>query len=344
MWRHQFSYKFSGFCWFVRHSCSARLSGTLTWTSGEDTIAAPMTPEASLSRIRVPPGFKVELAAEPLVKDPIAFAWGADGKLWVVEMGDYPLGVDGKGKPGGRVKFLEDTDGDGRYDKATVFLDGLRLPDRRDALAQGRARRRAPRTSSTPRTPTATARPTSARSLFTGFAEGNQQHRVNGLVWGLDNWIYGANGDSGGTVKSVKTGKVVNIRGRDFRIRPDTGELEPESGQTQYGRSRDDWGNWFGSNNSNPALALRPRRPLPPPQPAPRRRPTRECQVLGHARRRAGLSRSAGRCRASTTPTRPTTSPRRAAPSSTATTCSARRSPATPSSASRSTTSSTARS
>ena len=42
--------------------------------------------------------------------------------------------------------------------------------------------------------------------LFTGFSEGNQQHRVNSLVWGLDNWIYCANGDSGGAVKSLKTG------------------------------------------------------------------------------------------------------------------------------------------
>ena len=55
----------------------------------------------------VPPGFTVELmAAEPLVQSPIAFAWGPDGKFWVVEMGDYPLGLDGKGKPGGRVKYL----------------------------------------------------------------------------------------------------------------------------------------------------------------------------------------------------------------------------------------------
>ncbi len=87
------------------------------------------SPEESLKSIQVEPGFKVELAAtEPLVKDPIAFEWGADGKLWVVEMGDYPLGVDGKGKPGGVVRFLEDTDGDGRYDKQTTFLDGLGFP------------------------------------------------------------------------------------------------------------------------------------------------------------------------------------------------------------------------
>ena len=63
--------------------------------------------------------------------------------------------------------------------------------------------------------------------LFTGFKQGNQQHRLNGLVWGLDNWLYGANGDpggdAGGRVKSVKTGAVTDIGGRDFRLRPDDG-------------------------------------------------------------------------------------------------------------------------
>src|SRR6202162_3093402 len=78
----------------------------------------PKSPAESLKCMKPRPGFKVELmAAEPLVMSPIAFAWGADGKLWVVEMGDYPLGVDGKGKPGGRVKVLESTKGDGKFDK-----------------------------------------------------------------------------------------------------------------------------------------------------------------------------------------------------------------------------------
>src|ERR1700756_5232031 len=78
----------------------------------------PKSPAESLRCIQTRPGFTVELmAAEPLVMDPIAFAWGPDGKFWVVEMGDYPLGVDGRGKPGGRVKFLEDTRGTGKYDK-----------------------------------------------------------------------------------------------------------------------------------------------------------------------------------------------------------------------------------
>jgi len=87
------------------------------------------SPEASLHSGQPRPGFEIELvAAEPLGQSPCAFAGGPDGKLWVVEMGDYPLGEDGKGKPGGRIKYLEDTNGDGKYVKATLFLDGLSFP------------------------------------------------------------------------------------------------------------------------------------------------------------------------------------------------------------------------
>ena len=87
--------------------------------------------------------------------------------------------------------------------------------------------------------------------LFTGFGEGNQQHRLNGFELGLDGWVYGANGDSGGSPLARRPGKSTSISGRDFRFRPDTGEFEAESGQTQYGRHRDDWGHWFGNNNPN---------------------------------------------------------------------------------------------
>ncbi|MDX1969762.1 MAG: c-type cytochrome, partial [Planctomycetaceae bacterium] len=88
--------------------------------------------------------------------------------------------------------------------------------------------------------------------LYTGFAEGNQQHRVNGFTWGLDGWLYLGNGDSGGTITSAKTGKTLDIRGRDLRIHPETGGMEAVNGQTQFGRARDDFGHWFGNNNSRP--------------------------------------------------------------------------------------------
>ena len=58
----------------------------------------------------------------------MAFDWGPNGELWVAEMADYPKGMDNKGKHGGRVRLLIDTDNDGRYDKSTVFLDGLSFP------------------------------------------------------------------------------------------------------------------------------------------------------------------------------------------------------------------------
>jgi len=215
-------------------------------------LPPPQSAAESLAGIRVPDSLRVELvAAEPLVADPIAFAWGGDGKFWVVEMGDYPRGEDGRGKPCGQVKFLTDTDADGRFDKATIFLDTLSFPTSvlpwrggalvlcapeiffaEDTDGDGRADRRT--------------------VLYENLARGNPQHRLNGLRYGLDNWIYCANGENGGKPRSVKTGKSVEIGGRDLRIRPDTGELEAVAGESQYGREQDDWGNWYGSNNSEP--------------------------------------------------------------------------------------------
>jgi putative membrane-bound dehydrogenase-like protein len=206
---------------------------------------------AALKSIRVAAGFTVELvAAEPLVKDPIAFDWGADGKLWVVEMGDYPLGVDGKGKHGGVVRYLEDENGDGIYDKETTFLDGLGFPTGILPWRQGVLVACAPDILYA-EDKDGDGKAEYREVLFTGFTEGNQQHRLNGFELGLDGWVYGANGDSGGRVRSLKTGKSTPINGRDFRFRPDSGEFEAESGQTQYGRHRDDWGHWFGNNNPN---------------------------------------------------------------------------------------------
>jgi putative membrane-bound dehydrogenase-like protein len=218
----------------------------------EGVEPGPKTPQASLRSIRTRPGFEVELiASEPLVQSPIAFAWGADGKLWVVEMGDYPLGVDGKGKPGGRVKYLESTKGDGKYDKATLFLDNLSFPTGVTPWRKGVLVTCAPEIFYAEST-SGHGRADRREVLFTGFIRGNPQHRLNGLWWGLDNWLYGANGDSGGTIRSKAGGAEVNIRGRDFRIRPDDGIIDAQTGQTQYGRCRDDWGDWFGCNNSNP--------------------------------------------------------------------------------------------
>jgi putative membrane-bound dehydrogenase-like protein len=218
----------------------------------------PKSPEESLKCMQVRPGFKVELvAAEPLVMDPVAFDWGADGKLWVVEMGDYPTGIDGNGKPGGIVRYLEDTNDDGRYDKSTVFLSGVPFPNGVMAWRSGVL------VSAAPKVFYAEDRDGDGKAdhrvdLLEGFGEGNQQHRVNGFDYGLDNWVYAANGDSSGTIRAlagvqgpVSRSQGSNLRGHDFRFQPDTGAFELIEGQTQFGRHRDDWGNWFGNNNPN---------------------------------------------------------------------------------------------
>src|SRR2546421_1952106 len=215
------------------------------------SIAEPpsRSPEASLAAIRVRPGFQVELVAhEPMVVDPVAFDWGPDGKFWVVEMRDYPLGVDGRGKPGGVIKYLEDTDGDGRYDKATVFLEGVNFPNGIMVWRKGVLVSAAPEIFYAEDTD-GDGRADVVKPILAGFNQGNQQHRVNGLEYGLDNWVYAANGGSGGTIRSVLTGHTANLRGHDLRFKPDTREFELGERQTQFGGHRDDWGNWFGDEN-----------------------------------------------------------------------------------------------
>src|SRR5690349_623335 len=97
--------------------------------SRAEDIPQPFAPEAALATFQTKSDLRIELvAAEPLVQSPVAIDWDAKGRLWVVEMFDYPMGLDGNWKAGGRVKVLEDTDHDGRYDRATVFLNGLPFP------------------------------------------------------------------------------------------------------------------------------------------------------------------------------------------------------------------------
>jgi putative membrane-bound dehydrogenase-like protein len=211
---------------------------------------SPQSPADALSSFRLAPGFKIELvASEPLVIDPVAFDWGPDGKLWVVEMRDYPLGMDGKGKAGGVVRILEDSQGTGRYDKSSVFLEGIGFPNGILPWGKGVLISAAPDIFYAEDTDGG-GRADVRRLLYTGFREGNQQHRVNGFEYGLDNWAYSANGGSGGTVRSIRTQEELNLRRHDLRFRPDDGLMELQPGPTQFGRHRNDWGDWFGNDNS----------------------------------------------------------------------------------------------
>ena len=220
------------------------------WSSEKAEFPPPQSPAEALASFRTRAEMQIELvAAEPLVIDPVAIDFGADGKLWVAEMHDYPMGVDGKWKPGGRVKFLEDTDGDGKYDKATMLLDGLPFPTGLMAWKKGVLICAAPDILYAEDT-NGDGRADVVTKLLSGFATHNYQARVNGLRWGLDHWVYGSSGLFGGHIQVARTGQEVDLSGRDFRFQPDTGELEPAHGLSQQPRVRDDWGEWFGCDNS----------------------------------------------------------------------------------------------
>ncbi len=218
----------------------------------------PLDVAESLQKIHVPRGYRVELvAAEPEVVDPVAFDWDEQGRLWVVEMSDYPLGMDGRGEAGGRVRVLEDRDNDGRYETSRIFADGLAFPNGILTWRDGLLVTAAPEILFL-RDTNGDGVADQREVLFSGFNEGNQQLRMNHLRWGLDNWVYCANGGHHANhglstrVTSHRTGMSHALGSRDFRFRPDTGELELESGPSQYGRNRDAWGHWFGTQNANP--------------------------------------------------------------------------------------------
>ncbi|MEI7699102.1 MAG: neutral/alkaline non-lysosomal ceramidase N-terminal domain-containing protein [Planctomycetia bacterium] len=236
--------------------------------TGEGTNGiAPLSPRRAVQSLQTSAGFRAELVvAEPLIQSPVAISFGPDGTLWVAEMTDYPQAaaseetesesIDrGADAPGsfGQIRRLTDSDHDGQPDHATVFLDGIPFPTgvtvwrdgilvcaapdilfARDADGDGKAEH--------------------VEKLFTGFATHNYQARVNSLEYGLDGWLYGSCGLFGGQITSVKTGAVISLGQRDFRCNPDTGAFEPAAGATQQGRIRNDWGDWFGCNNSVPLM------------------------------------------------------------------------------------------
>jgi len=218
----------------------------------------PRSPEETRLGIRVPPGYRVELvASEPEVLDPVAFDWDQQGRLWVVEMADYPSGMDGNGAPGGRVRRLEDTDGDGRYETSVLFAEGLSFPNGIAVWRDGVIVTAAPQIlflADEDGDGVCDRR----EVILEGFMEGNQQLRVNGLRFGLDGLLWCASGGhhpGHGTetvITSPRNGRQYTLGSHDFRFHPDSGSVWIESGPSQFGRNRDPFGHWFGTQNANP--------------------------------------------------------------------------------------------
>jgi putative membrane-bound dehydrogenase-like protein len=220
-----------------------------------DDVDSPLSPDEAQKSFRLADdALRIELAAaEPDVVDPIAIRFDEDGRMWVVEMRDYPLGPPAGGRPLSRIRVLEDKNGDGRFETATTFADGLSFVTglqpwnggvfvtlsgavvyMKDTTGDGRA--------------------DFDETWYEGFAEQNSQLRANHPRLALDNWIYVANGLRGGKVfnRKLKDQSPIDISGMDFRFDPLTGKAEAVSGNGQFGLCFDDWGNRFNCSNRNP--------------------------------------------------------------------------------------------
>lgn len=238
-------------------------------------VPSPLSPHDSLRYLQVHPALRVQLAAcEPQVVDPIALRFDEQGRMWVVEMRDYPHGPAPGEAPRSRIVVLSDKDGDGFFETAEVFAERLlfatgiqpwqggvfvtlagKLVYLRDTDGDGRADR--------------------TETWFTGFAEENSQLRANHPRLALDHHVYVANGLRGGVVSDARhpeSQPPVSLRGMDFRFEPHSGRYEAVSGNGQFGLALDDFGRRFLCSNRNPLMhvvledryvRLNPRVPIP---------------------------------------------------------------------------------
>jgi putative membrane-bound dehydrogenase-like protein len=203
------------------------------------------------------PTLTLELvAAEPIVQSPVAMTFDEHGRLFVVEMIDYPH--DSATHPG-RISVLEDSDGDGRFDRAHVFADDLPWPSGAFPWDGGLFVTASPDILYLKDT-TGDGRADLRRVVYTGFGntvpEPMPDMVVNGFAWGLDNRIYGATSRNGGQVQAPGDRRIFDLRTRDFSIDPRTLQLRPESGGGQFGVTFDDYGRRFVSSNANHLLMV----------------------------------------------------------------------------------------
>lgn len=161
-----------------------------------DPAAPSLSPVQSMGKMYLPEGYSLELvASEPMIEEPIDIAWDADGKMYVAEFLTYMQDINGtnENEPWSRISVLEDTNGDGKMDKKTVFIDSLILPrlllplDNRVIIGETYSNNFwSYRDTDGDRVADEKVLIFENDEIF----KGNLEHQSANLTWNIDNWLY----------------------------------------------------------------------------------------------------------------------------------------------------------
>lgn len=223
----------------------------------------PLPPDESMKHFVMPEGFHVELfASEPdLGGKPIAMNWDEHGRLWVAETYDYPNELQPEGKGRDRIRICEDTDGDWKADKFTVFADKLSIPTTMTFHKGGVIVQDGVRTlylKDTDGDDVADEKTV----MFTGWNQRDTHGGVSNFQYGLDNWIWamqGYNTSRPVSPESSEESSDLRFANGFWRFRPDGSQVEfiRSTNNNTWGLGISEEGIIFGSTaNHNPSVYM----------------------------------------------------------------------------------------
>lgn len=233
------------------------------WSASHPSLLAedapePLPPEEAARSMVVPEGFNVTLfAGEPDVKQPIGFCMDDRGRLWVAEAYNYPHHGT---KPGDRIVILEDSDGDGRHDKRTVFYDRLNYVSGIEVGFGGAWVMSPPYFYFIPDRDGDDRPDSEPHVLLDGFGNhANAHNMANGFAWGPDGWLYGTHGRTNWSLigkPGTPDEERVRFDGGVYRYHPVRHVWEPYADGTTnpWGIDWNDHGQAFITNCVNPHL------------------------------------------------------------------------------------------
>ena len=211
----------------------------------------PKTPQESLASMDLAGDFTIDLfASEPYVMDPVEMLFDDQGRIFVVEMPDYPF-MPELDEGTGRIVQLHDSDRDGQIDSRTIFLDSITeatsiLPWRNGFLVTA-----APYIYFI-RDHDQDGKADSKEIIFSGFFENNSEAQITNLKYNIDNWVYAANNGQAGEITFHKNNndEKLNVGGSDFRFRLERGQYAGASGGAQFGHAINLEGHRFITQNT----------------------------------------------------------------------------------------------